>query len=97
MLKDNVALTMSVTRRVLERRRGTGRDGMRPAGVDQQGSRRSRVSREGTREAVRSMLPIGQLRKRTMAVSHVTLNPERWRSWTIDCELCWNDSENATP
>jgi hypothetical protein len=33
VLKENVALTMSVTRRMLERRWGTGRDGVGPAGV----------------------------------------------------------------
>jgi len=56
VLKGHATLTMSVTRRIRERRSETRRVG--PAGVDQQGSLRRRVSREGTREAVRSMLPI---------------------------------------
>jgi len=37
VLKRNVALTTRVTWRILERRWGTGRDGVGPAGFDQQG------------------------------------------------------------
>jgi len=70
VLNRHATLTMSVTRRIRERRWGTGRDGASPAGVDQQGSRRRRVSREGTREAVRSISAILQAIRQIERRSH---------------------------
>jgi hypothetical protein len=60
VLKGHATLTMSATRRIRERRWGTGRDGGGPASVDHRGRATvaSSVARGIPAKRVRSMLPI---------------------------------------